>query len=397
MRGWVYILSNDSLPGLLKVGYTSKDPEGRAKELSGDTGVPTPFTVEYEILIEDAHRCERRAHAHLAKNRVNDRREFFRCSIDEAIEAVRTVAEGEIQYENRLRCAEEPAHDDYISFELIGLIRYLLEDGELADHEVYHLCEWLNNHPNAFDVWPGSELAKPLNEVYADGVLSVDELVSISQLLQRIDIEFTEKFEESEKPPVLEQENMLPPVIPPEIQEEDITPTREMAEERDGIFGGLLQKMEQMKLDRAWRNRVEEFEEQEKQRERQEYIEGIIQQVQERQHVFNPTGIIIKDSETVCWVEPAVLIEEVTRGSRGYRYKDNVAVDEGQFIFTTERFIFKGNAKTFDTRIDRILGVDIALDGFAYSIQNRTKKKCLEFPNGNGDIICAVLNHIGAS
>ena len=152
-----------------------------------------------------------------------------------------------------------------------------------------------------------------------------------------------------------------------------------------------------MKLDRAWRNRVEEFEEQEKQRERQEYIEGIIQQVQERQHVFNPTGIIIKDSETVCWVEPAVLIEEVTRGSRGYRYKDNVAVDEGQFIFTTERFIFKGNAKTFHTRIDRILGGDIALDGFAYSIQNRTKKKCLEFPNGNGDIICAVLNHIGAS
>ena len=84
MRGWVYILSNESLPEMVKVGYTSKAPEGRAKELSGDTGVPTPFVVEYEVLIEDAHRCEQNVHRYLSDKRVNDNREFFRCSIDDS-------------------------------------------------------------------------------------------------------------------------------------------------------------------------------------------------------------------------------------------------------------------------------------------------------------------------
>ena len=379
-------MSNESLPEMVKVGYTSKAPEGRAKELSGDTGVPTPFVVEYEVLIEDAHRCEQNVHRYLSDKRVNDNREFFRCSIDDAIKAVKTVAGDAVQFEKRLREAEP---EDRVSYELIGLIRYLLEDGELTNHEVYHLCEWLNSHPESCDVWPGTELIQPLGAVYSDGILTSDELVQISLLLQRVDKEFIQKYEGSDQAGSGE-------VVPPVLGSSTQSPERVMAETREGVFGGLVQRMEQMKLDWAWRNRAEKFEEEEKKRRRQEYIKNIIRRIELGENISTPVGVIIREIETVCWIEPAVLIEEVTKGSRGHRYTDNIPVDRGQFIMTTKRFIFKGRAKTFDTKIDRILGVNIAVDGFSYTIQNRTKKKMLEFPNGNGDIICAVLNHIGA-
>jgi hypothetical protein len=34
MVGWVYIITNESMPGLVKVGYSSKHPEYRAAELN---------------------------------------------------------------------------------------------------------------------------------------------------------------------------------------------------------------------------------------------------------------------------------------------------------------------------------------------------------------------------
>lgn len=46
MKGYVYIISNQAMPGIFKIGFTLKDPELRAKELDS-TGVPYPFIVEY--------------------------------------------------------------------------------------------------------------------------------------------------------------------------------------------------------------------------------------------------------------------------------------------------------------------------------------------------------------
>jgi hypothetical protein len=40
---FIYVLSNPSFPGLLKIGYTRKDIGIRVKDLSKATGVPTPF------------------------------------------------------------------------------------------------------------------------------------------------------------------------------------------------------------------------------------------------------------------------------------------------------------------------------------------------------------------
>lgn len=91
MKGWVYIISNPAMPDLIKVGYSTKDPELRARELN-NTGAPHAYIVEYEMLIEDPFKIEQQTHKALTCFREN--REWFRCSCEEAIVAIQRVAEG---------------------------------------------------------------------------------------------------------------------------------------------------------------------------------------------------------------------------------------------------------------------------------------------------------------
>lgn len=96
MKGWIYIISNKAMPGLLKIGYSMKDPNLRAIELGG-SGVPYPYSVEYEILIDDPEQAEKKIHKSLEMNRV--RKEWFRCSLDEAIKAIKVNLGNKIIYE----------------------------------------------------------------------------------------------------------------------------------------------------------------------------------------------------------------------------------------------------------------------------------------------------------
>jgi len=88
-NGWVYILSNASLPGMVKIGMTTTNPETRAAELSRSTSIPTPFVVESSFFSRCPSSDERLIHQILSSRRVNDRREFFRCTPKEAEELIR--------------------------------------------------------------------------------------------------------------------------------------------------------------------------------------------------------------------------------------------------------------------------------------------------------------------
>lgn len=82
--GHVYVLGNQSMPGLLKVGATTAEPALRAKQLSAATASPTPFTVLYSRQVRDVNVAETSIHSALAAYRVNEGREFFRVSLYEA-------------------------------------------------------------------------------------------------------------------------------------------------------------------------------------------------------------------------------------------------------------------------------------------------------------------------
>ena len=93
--GYVYIISNLGSFGenAYKIGVTRRlDPQERIDEL-GDASVPFDFDVHAMIFSEDAPSLEGALHEHFADrtiNKVNSRKEFFRVSLDEIEEIVRT-------------------------------------------------------------------------------------------------------------------------------------------------------------------------------------------------------------------------------------------------------------------------------------------------------------------
>ncbi|MGB7432395.1 MAG: GIY-YIG nuclease family protein [Ahrensia sp.] len=89
-EGYVYVLANPSMPGLLKIGRTFKNPEGRARELSGATAAAQPFNLIYYRQFSDCVAAEVACHKVLEDRglRENKRREFFRCDSKEAIDLI---------------------------------------------------------------------------------------------------------------------------------------------------------------------------------------------------------------------------------------------------------------------------------------------------------------------
>lgn len=85
--GWLYLLTNPAMPGLVKIGMTTRSPEERALELAS-TGVPMPFHVAAAWAVDDVRAAERDAHAALARYRVSDQREWFRLSVPAAIKVL---------------------------------------------------------------------------------------------------------------------------------------------------------------------------------------------------------------------------------------------------------------------------------------------------------------------
>jgi hypothetical protein len=92
--GHVYVISNVGAFGdsMLKIGLTRRlDPEERVQEL-GDASVPFPFDLHALIYSENAPELEAKLHNRFWEKRVNwanDRKEFFRVSVEEVTAAIR--------------------------------------------------------------------------------------------------------------------------------------------------------------------------------------------------------------------------------------------------------------------------------------------------------------------
>ena len=87
----VYILESESMPDMIKIGYTKGDPIDRAHALSKSTGVPTPFNVVYSYSCFNGERIEKAVHKYFRQQRVNKQREFFYVDLDEAIQIIESL------------------------------------------------------------------------------------------------------------------------------------------------------------------------------------------------------------------------------------------------------------------------------------------------------------------
>lgn len=90
---WVYILSNPTMPGMFKIGYTKNNPDERAKQISNATGVALPYKVEWAFHCYNGFALEQECHHKLEKYRVNNNREFFQMSLEEAKTTVEELGE----------------------------------------------------------------------------------------------------------------------------------------------------------------------------------------------------------------------------------------------------------------------------------------------------------------
>lgn len=83
--GFVYILKNPAMPGLYKVGATSRSPHARALDLYRSSGVPEPYQVVCHVEVALPFRVEQGLHQWMHHFRASVHREFFDGGLEHAI------------------------------------------------------------------------------------------------------------------------------------------------------------------------------------------------------------------------------------------------------------------------------------------------------------------------
>lgn len=92
--GHVYLLKNESMPGLYKIGFTTQDVESRVEQLSKGTGVPTDFECIYSANFDwftSPFTIEQMTHKKLSERRVSNK-EFFRFKNDDEAQSLTVFA-----------------------------------------------------------------------------------------------------------------------------------------------------------------------------------------------------------------------------------------------------------------------------------------------------------------
>ena len=75
--GIVYVLTNEAMPGLVKIGRTTQDdPRTRIDQLY-NTSVPVPFDCVLAVRVNEPKSVEEALHRAFGPQRINPKREFF--------------------------------------------------------------------------------------------------------------------------------------------------------------------------------------------------------------------------------------------------------------------------------------------------------------------------------
>jgi hypothetical protein len=107
--GFIYVMTNEAMPTVVKVGRTDRHPQARADEMWQHTGVPVPFDVVCYFEVSDALAAENAIHTALAERRLRPDREFFRVPASEAIATIESIARAYIT-----AVVRRPSDPDYL-------------------------------------------------------------------------------------------------------------------------------------------------------------------------------------------------------------------------------------------------------------------------------------------
>jgi len=100
--GKVYILTNDSMPEIIKIGITDQETiEDRIKSLD-NTSVPTPFRFYFAIETNKYKEIEKLIHNAFSDYRIRSNREFFEMDPERAVAALKISGANEIKLNNEM-------------------------------------------------------------------------------------------------------------------------------------------------------------------------------------------------------------------------------------------------------------------------------------------------------
>ncbi len=93
--GYVYVMRSPMHErNIYKIGFTNRNPEDRAGDLSASSGQPDHLVVVQSWKVLDARRIEQAIHRRLGEFRLTDRREFFKVKFERARSVIEeTIAE----------------------------------------------------------------------------------------------------------------------------------------------------------------------------------------------------------------------------------------------------------------------------------------------------------------
>jgi hypothetical protein len=124
----IYVLVNEAMPGLLKIGRTTDELESRIDSLSRHSGVPLPFECYFAAEVPNAESLERKLHQLFAENRINAKREFFNVDPERVIIAITigqfkeiTPGKSNVAPEEQLALENARARRPNIKLEALGI------------------------------------------------------------------------------------------------------------------------------------------------------------------------------------------------------------------------------------------------------------------------------------
>lgn len=87
---YVYILTNSSIPGVVKIGHTTRNVPDRVREINAAPGVIFPWEAHFSYKCPNGRMLEEEVHSHLEEMglRPNKRREGFTIDVTDAIKII---------------------------------------------------------------------------------------------------------------------------------------------------------------------------------------------------------------------------------------------------------------------------------------------------------------------
>ena len=95
-EGIVYILTNEAMPGYVKIGLTRQNDVGERVRQLDNTSIPVPFECYFAAYVPDCAKLERTLHFVFGEKRARRNREFFTIDPDLAKAIIELVADSRV-------------------------------------------------------------------------------------------------------------------------------------------------------------------------------------------------------------------------------------------------------------------------------------------------------------